>query len=257
MTQKYVLMDQGQKGITQIILNRPEKRNALNLPLIEMLDTMIQEVVQKPDQRVIVIRGEGSAFCTGLDLSETGETKNTERIGRALARLFMTIFTAPLVTIAAVQGYAIAGGAGIASACDIIIAERNTKFGFPEVRRGLISALVSTFLKRQISERYLRELFLLGELISAERAHEIGLINRLVEDGGLMEEVTKCTQSVLKGAPAAIVETKRLLEEMYPGKLTDDMNCALVYHKQSRTHFEAQEGIKAFLEDRKPEWDLS
>lgn len=250
-----ILIDRSYPGVTILTLNRPEKRNALSFQVIRALEKAINETHHRVDQRALILRGEGKAFCTGLDLAETIQIRNAETIGIALSKLFTSLFTSPLVTIAAVQGFAIAGGGGIAAACDLVVAGNETRFGFPEVRRGLVAALVSTFLQRQISERHIRELLLLGELVDAKRAYEMGLVNRVVPEEKILEEALHLAQLALKGAPASIVETKRLLEQIYPRKIGENMEVALMYHKQSRTHLEAQEGIRAFLEDRKPNWD--
>src|SRR5205807_10565833 len=117
--------------------------------------------------------------------------------------------------IAAVHGAAVAGGAGIMSACDFIVAAEKTKIGYPEVRRGLVAGLVMTFLRRQVGERSTRELVLGGELIDAERAREIGLVNRVVARDELMNEAHKFADSILQGAPNAIAQTKRLIEELW------------------------------------------
>src|SRR5205814_10287323 len=159
------------------------------------------------------LRGAGKAFCTGLDLEEAA-VKEPQATAEAAARLFLTLAETRLVTIATVHGAAVAGGAGIMSACDFVIASERTKIGYPEVRRGLVAGLVMTFLRRQLRERDLRELLLASELFDAERAREIGLVNRVVSSGQLESEAQRIAASVLQGAPGAISNSKRLLEEL-------------------------------------------
>jgi len=161
-----------------------------------------------------------------------------------------------LITIAAVHGAAVAGGAGIMSACDFVVAAEGTRIGYPEVRRGLLAGLVMTFLRRQVGERNMRELLLGSELIKAERAKEIGLVNRVVAQDDLIGEAQKFADSVLQGAPKALAQTKRLIEELWWRSMKEDVDLALNYHMQARESDEAREGIAAFNEKRLPNWVL-
>ena len=122
------------------------------------------------------------------------------------------------------------------------------------MRRGLVAGLVMTFLRRQVGERHMRELLLGSELIEAERANEIGLVNRVVANADLMTEAQKFAQSVLQGAPGALAQTKRLMEELWSSSVKDDVELALKYHMRARESEEAREGIAAFNEKRKPKW---
>jgi len=140
------------------------------------------------------------------------------------------------------------------SACDFVVAAERTKIGYPEVRRGLVAGLVMTFLRRQAGERNMRELLLGSELIYAERAKEIGLVNRVVAQNDLMPEALKFAASVLQGAPGAVAQTKRLIDELWWRSVKDDVDLALKYHMQARESDEAREGIAAFNEKRKPKW---
>jgi methylglutaconyl-CoA hydratase len=171
-----------------------------------------------------------------------------------VANTLITISQTHLVTVAAVHGAAVAGGAGIMSACDFVVAAERTKIGYPEVRRGLVAGLVMTFLRRQIGERDMRELLLGSELIDAERAREIGLVNRVVAQDDLMTEALKFAESVLQGAPGAVKQTKRLIDELWWRSVKQDVNLALKYHMEARESAEAREGIAAFNEKRKPNW---
>ena len=140
------------------------------------------------------------------------------------------------------------------SACDYVVAAEGTKIGYPETRRGLVAGLVMTFLRRQVRERDIRELLLGAELIAAERAFEMGLVNRVVPAGEVMNEAQKFAQSVLQGAPNAVLETKRLIEELWSTPVQKDIELALKHHMQARGSAEAREGIAAFNEKRKPNW---
>ena len=140
------------------------------------------------------------------------------------------------------------------SACDFVVAAERTKFGYPEVRRGLVAGLVMTFLRRQLRERDVRELLLASELITAERAKEIGLVTRVVPPNELDAEVDKIISSVLQGAPNALANSKRLLEELWSTSVPEDIDRALQHHMQARGSDEAKEGVAAFLEKRPPRW---
>src|SRR4029453_4256689 len=153
---------------------------------------------------VLILRGAGAAFCTGLDLKEAANTTKAHATAEMVANTLVAISQTRLVTIAAVHGAAVAGGAGIMSACDFVFAAEGTKIGYPEVGRGLVAGLVMTFLRRQIGERNMRELLLGSELIKAEYAKEIGLVNRVVAQDDLMSEAQKFADSVLQGAPHAL-----------------------------------------------------
>lgn len=236
-------------------LNRPDKRNALNVALLQQLCAALAAAEADPASRVLILRGAGTVFCAGLDLTEAAAAEqaqvSAEWLGRALGALSST----RLVTIAAVQGAAIAGGAGLMSACDFAVATHDAKFGYPEVRRGLVPAFIMTFLRRQLRERDARELLLLGKLFDASHAQAIGLINRVVADSAALEtEIRVLTSSLLQAAPDALAETKRLLAQLWPVPLAEDLQRAHDYHLSGRNSPEAKEGIAAFHEKRPPRW---
>ncbi len=217
-----VLIEKQSPQITVVTLNRPERRNSLTIELLNELVASIKVASDQADERVLILRGAGAAFCTGLDLKEAADRKKAHMTAELVAKALTTLAETRLVTIAAVHGAAVAGGAGIMSACDFVVAAEKTKIGYPEVRRGLVAGLVITFLRRQAGERNMRELVLGGELIDAERARGIGLVNRVVAADQLMIEA--------------------------------DVDLALKHHMRARESAEAREGIAAFNERRKPDW---
>ena len=249
-----VLIEKQSPQITVVTLNRPERRNALTLELLSQLCAAIKVASEEPQNRVIILRGAGAAFCAGLDLKEAADQTKAHATAEMVANTLIAVSQTHLVTIAAVHGAAVAGGAGIMSACDFVVAAERTRIGYPEVRRGLVAGLVMTFLRRQVSERNMRELLLGSELIYAERANEIGLVNRVVAQNDLMPEALKFAASVLQGAPGAVAQTKRLIDELWWRSVKDDVDLALKYHMQARESDEAREGIAAFNEKRKPKW---
>jgi len=249
-----VLIEKQTPQITVVTLNRPERRNSLTIQLLNELISAIKVASDQPAERVLILRGAGEAFCTGLDLKAAADQTKAHATAEMVAKTLVAIAETRLVTIAAVHGAAVAGGAGIMTACDYVVAAERTKIGYPEVRRGLVAGLVMTFLRRQVRERNLRELVLGGELIDARRALEIGLVNRVVARDEVMNEAQKFAESVLQGAPNALTNTKRLIEELWSTSVEEDVDLALKHHMQARESAEAREGIAAFNEKRSPNW---
>ena len=249
-----VLIEKQTPQITILTLNRPERRNALTIELLNELIAAIKVASDEPHERVLILRGAGAAFCTGLDLKEAADQSKAHLTAEMVAKTLITLSQTRLITIAAVHGAAVAGGAGIMSACDFVVAAEKTKIGYPEVRRGLVAGLVMTFLRRQVGERTIRELLLGSELIDAKRALELHLINRVVPPHEVIGEALKFANATLEGAPGAIQQTKRLIEELWSSSVQQDVELALKYHMQARESAEAREGIAAFNEKRKPNW---
>jgi methylglutaconyl-CoA hydratase len=240
--------------VTALALNRPEKRNALSIALLEELLTAVQAASADVNRRVLILRGGGPSFCSGLDLGEAADRSSSDRSARALAAVYRAICQSPLVTIAEVHGAVMGGGIGLMAACDLAIAADDTRIAFPEVHRGLVAALVTALVHRQLPDRALRELVLLGQPISATQAMSIGLVTHVVSDDRLRSETHDVAMQVVKGAPGAIARTKRLFDELAARPIADELDRALQYHLQARDADEAAEGIAAFLEKREPLW---
>lgn len=235
-----------------LTLNRPARRNALNLPLLEAFKSAIHEAGGDRDLRVLVVRGAGPVFCSGMDLAETAaEPFKAVELARDI---FLALTSCPLVTIALVQGAAVAGGGGVAAACDFVVMADDAKIGFPEVKRGLVAALVAALLRRQVREAELRELLLVGELIPALRAQKMGLVHRVVPAAELESAAKDIARAMGTGGPGAIAETKALLGRLAPRSLAEDFALALEAHGRTRDSAEAREGSLAFVEKRKPAW---
>jgi methylglutaconyl-CoA hydratase len=250
------LIDAADPAIVLVTLNRPEKRNALSIELIERLTAAITQASSDPTRRVLILRGADPVFCAGLDLHEAADPALSDRSSHRLADLYIALCQCPLVTIAAAQGAAFGGGAGLLAACDLVVAAEDLKIGFPEVHRGLVAALVTCMVRRQLGERAVRELVLLGQSVPAGRALSLGLINRVVPNARLMDEATALAREACNGAPGAIARTKRLLDDVAPRPIADDLRLALKYHLEARESAEAAEGVAAFLEKRPPHWAL-
>jgi methylglutaconyl-CoA hydratase len=239
---------------TILTLNRPERRNALTIELMIEVSDALEAASADAAQRVVILRGAGPAFCAGLDLQETTVMEKAHRSAEMVAKTLLALSQTRLITIAQIHGAAVAGGAGLMSACDFVVAAEGTKIGYPEARRGLVAGLVMTFLRRQLRERHIRELLFTGDLISAERAREIGLVNRVVPVNELQTETQKIVDAVLQNAPTALANTKRLIEELWSSSVKHDVDLALRHHMEARESAEAKEGIAAFLEKRSPNW---
>lgn len=249
-----LLVEKQSPQVITLTLNRPERRNALTIELMLEIAAAIHAAEQDDSQRILILRGAGKAFCTGLDLQEVSESEKAHESAGAVAKMLLAISQTRLITIAAVHGAAVAGGAGIMSACDFAIAAERTKFGYPEAKRGLVAGLVMTFLRRQLRERDVRELLFTGELFEPPRALEIGLINRVVAPNELANEVQKLCASILQNAPGALAHSKRMLEQLWSTSVQEDIEMALGHHMQARESGEAKEGVSAFLEKRSPSW---
>ena len=249
-----VLVEQKDARVTIVTLNRPERRNALTIELMTELTAAVDAAAADEKQRVLILRGAGQAFCAGLDLQETSVVEKAHRSAEMVAKTLLALSETRLITIVQIHGAAVAGGAGLMSACDFVVAAERTKIGYPETKRGLVAGLVMTFLRRQLRERDIRELLFTGDLISAERAREIGLVNRVVAPNELENETSKIVAAVLQGAPDALANTKRLIEELWGSSVQQDVERALRHHMKARESAEAKEGIAAFLEKRSPNW---
>jgi methylglutaconyl-CoA hydratase len=203
-----------------------------------------------------VLTGAGPAFCAGMDLDEIA-AETPERAGAAAGRLLellRKLHALELPTIAAVNGAAVAGGAGIASACDFVLAVRGAKIGYPEVRRGLVAAMVMTFLVRQVGDRAARHLMLTGELIDADEAARIGWAGATVEPAELWPRVDALVGSLAQAGPRSLAATKQLFDGLGTEPLSAELDMSRESHLTARLSEEAREGTAAFLEKRKPKW---
>ncbi|MDK1021572.1 MAG: enoyl-CoA hydratase/isomerase family protein [Candidatus Hydrogenedentes bacterium] len=255
MSEDLVLVDTSRPHIRLITMNRPDKRNALNIPLLEAFCHAVDEANHDADTRVIVITGAGPVFCAGLDLTEARDTAKSHQSGELVGKALKAIMSSPHTTIAAARGAAIAGGAGFMLACDLSVVADDFRVGFVEVRRGLVAAFVMTFLRRKVGEPKAREMLLLGELMNAEEAKAAGLVNRVVSAERIMGEAFAFAYAALKGAPMAIRRTKKLFDELYHLPVSEHIDHANEFHKDMRTTEEAKEGLAAYAEKRLPKWD--
>lgn len=254
MASSLVLSEIAGPGITRLTLNRAEKRNALSVELMQSLLTALTAAEQDTAQRVLILTGAGPVFCAGLDLAEAADPGRSHQSAELIAQMLQRLSESRLVTIAVVRGAAIAGGAGLMSACDFALAEESAQIGYPETRRGLVAALVMTFVRRQLRERDARRILLTGETFSARHAESIGLINSALGGEQLMPAALRIAAEVMQGGPEAVGRTKQLLAQLWPSPLPADLERAMATHLGTRQSAEIQEGIAAFREKRPPKW---
>jgi methylglutaconyl-CoA hydratase len=244
--------------VATIMLNRPDKRNAISFELIDDLLRALKEV-ETSDAIVLIVTGAGKAFSAGMDLENLkaliGRTpeQNLED-SQTMVRLFRSLYEFPKVTIAAVNGPAIAGGSGLALLCDFTLAVPEAKFGYTEVRIGFVPAIVSTFLLRQTGEKHARDLLLTGRIIGAEEAARMGLVNEIVAPENLMMRARELAALLMENSPASLRATKKLLNDHARAELDTQIEAALRENAAVRTTADFREGIASFLEKRKPVW---
>lgn len=247
-----------ESGIATITLNRPERRNAISYELIDELLAALDEL-EKSASRVIVLTGAGRVFCAGMDLEElkslAGKThaeniKDSSRV----AALFRRIYDFPKPTIAAVNGSAVAGGAGIATMCDFTVAAANARFAYSEVRIGFIPAIVSAILVWQVGHKVARDLLLSGRQFDANEAQRYGLVCEVTEADELMPRAYELARRLLENSPASLRDTKKLLNGFIATQLDMQISQAIEANAASRETDDFREGVASFLEKRKPNW---
>ena len=239
-------------GVARITLNRPAKRNALNDELISSLKTLLSQANDDQDVRVIVLSGAGSDFCSGADLAalqkiSTASVADNLADAGALMQLFLLIRTTRQPVIAAVKGRALAGGCGLASACDLVLAARSSRFGYPEVKIGFVPAMVMAILRRNVSEKRAFELVTLGGEIAAEDAVAMGLANRVIDDEAFDDEVDAFIEQFAKVSSSAVALTKRLLYQTDAMSFEDALHCGVDTNVTARMSADCQKGIERFL----------
>jgi methylglutaconyl-CoA hydratase len=252
------LLKERQGKVARLILNRPERHNAFDEALIEELTQAIDEAENDPSVRVLVLAANGKSFSAGADLdwmrrmAAYSEEENLADANR-LALLLQRLNFIPKPTVAAVQGAALGGGVGLVASCDIAIGTTQAVFGLTEVRIGLIPATIGPYVVQAIGERAARRYFLTGERFDAATARELGLLHEVAED--LEAAVARHVEALLLGGPEALAATKKLIRRVGRGPI----NAAMIEDTaariaRARAGGEAREGIAAFFEKRKPNW---
>jgi enoyl-CoA hydratase len=240
-------------GVQIITINRPEAKNALNGAVAQGIADAVDELDESDDLQVGVLTGAGGTFCAGMDLKAflRGETPTVGK--RGLGGITQAPPRKPL--IGAVEGWAVAGGFELLLACDMVVAARTSKFGVPEVKRGLVAgAGAAMLLSQRIPQAIALELLLTGDPITAERAAELGLVNRLTPEGGALDGAVELGQAIAANGPLAVAITKQI------ARSSSDWTFAEGWKNQNRlmepvfTSEDAREGATAFAEKRPPVW---
>ncbi len=244
--------------IATLTLSRAEKRNAICHALIDEFLAALNEVEHSAAQ-VLIVAAEGKAFCAGLDMEDLKAlVTHTEEENRAhsqrIATLFRSLYDFPKTTIAAVNGAAIAGGAGLAMLCDFTLASTAASFGYTEVRIGFVPAVVSVFLLRQVGEKHARDLLLTGRIITAEEAYRMGLVNEVVQAAELQAAARRLAHQLLENSPASLRATKALLRSYAGDALSRDIQGGIDANASLRKSADFEEGVRSFLERRTPRW---
>jgi methylglutaconyl-CoA hydratase len=238
-------------GVARITLNRPDKRNAITDEMISALRGALQRASQDSAIRLLLIRGAGKDFCAGLDLSEVLRSAEDASASIASARRLGDMYIAmrrhPKPIVAAVQGRALGGGAGIATACDLIVAAESAQFGYPEVKLGFIPAIVTTMLRRAVNERQAMELALTGEPVSAPRAYALGLINRVYPDAEFDAAVERYVAALAGQSATAMSLSKTLLYQTDGMSFEASIEAGVQANVEARTTDDFKRGVERFL----------
>lgn len=245
--------------VATVRLNRPESHNALTPLMIEELTAAFGDLGERQTVRVIVLTGNGRSFCAGADLGmmrAAADYTFEENLadGEAIFDLMWAVDSCPKPVVGRINGAAIGGGAGLTACCDITVAVDRAKFAFSEVRLGIVPAVISPFVVAKIGSANSRELFLTGELFTAQRAAQVGLVQHVVDEASLDEMVDERVQQLLMGAPGAQSDAKKLVRIVANESKAEMRDFTADLIAQRRAGEEGREGMSAFLEKRKPKW---
>lgn len=244
------------EGVARITLNRPEKRNALDVEMIAGIRRALAERAIDEAVRVVLISGAGSDFCAGADLAAIeqlshGTVMENVADARHLGDLFLEMRRHPRPIIAAVRGRALAGGCGIATAADIVLAAESAQFGYPEIKVGFVPAMVMAILRRSVSEKRAVELLATGEIISARTALEIGMINRVFADAAFDNEVQSYAAKLATRSSSALALTKSLFYQMDTVAFDAALSAGVQTNALARLTEDCRRGIQQFLKNPK------
>lgn len=244
-------------GVAELVLNRPDKRNALDDRTVAALAASLDRARRDDDCRVVLLRGAGPAFCAGADLSElakiaagTGPLENLTDAS-ALGDLFIAMRRLPKPIVAAVHGHAFAGGAGLATACDLVVASEDAVFGYPEVHLGFVPAMVMALLRRAVGEKTAFELVARGGRIGAAEAQRLGLVNQLFAAQTFEDDAREYARELADRSPSALHLIKRLLYGMDGASFEEAIARGAEVNVLARMTEDARDGVRGFLERRK------
>ena len=250
--QPLVLCEVEEAGVARVTLNRPKKRNALNAAMIAELSRHVARLGDDPHVRVVALRGAGGDFCAGADLAELAASRDLgpeEGLAQAqhLGDVFVAVRRLPKPIVAVVEGHALGGGCGLASACDLVLAHQEARFGYPEVRIGLVPALVMAVLRRRVSESTAFELAVRGHPIGATEAKALGLVDRVVPGEAFEPAVREYLAELADRPPTAVALTKRLVYGTEGASFEDAVARGAEVNAVARLTRECREGVDRFL----------
>jgi methylglutaconyl-CoA hydratase len=240
------------RGVLTLTLNRPEKRNALNAAIVDGLAAGIAQAEFDPEVRVLAIRGAGKDFCAGADLEELlasadHSLEQNERHALALGEIFLALRALPKPTVAVVHGRALAGGAGLATACDLVLASDTARIGYPEIERGFVPAMVMTMLRRAVGEKRAFDLVATGRQLSAAEAEQCGLVSRVLPAEGFDAEADRLLAELAERSVSALALTKQLFTELDGRSFQDGILLGARVNALSRTTDDFKRAIAGFL----------
>lgn len=240
-------------GVLTLTLNRPDKRNALDTPTLDALHAELERADLDGDVRVVAIRGAGKDFCAGADLAEllasAGQTaEENERTALHLGGLFIKIRDLPKPVVAVVHGRALAGGAGLATACDLVLAAATARFGYPEIQRGFVPAMVMTLLRRLTGEKVAFDLAATGRVLTAAEAHAAGLVSRVIDDAGFEAESARILGALASASGSALALTKRQFYQLDGMSFEEGIALGAQVNALARSTPDFKRAIAAFLD---------
>jgi methylglutaconyl-CoA hydratase len=251
------LLLERRESVAVLTLNRPEVKNALSPELLLALQERLSELETDCTIRAVVLTGAGGVFSSGADLANlknllSASAEAQKRDSSLIAQTLKQLYQFPKPIIAALEGAAIAGGAGLATACDLVVATQDCKIGYTEVKLGFVAAIVSVFLIRAVGEKHARDLLLTGRLLLAPEAERLGLVNRVVSNGAALETAISWAAEIALNSSTALSTTKELLSSLYGMGLDESLNHATTVNAWIRGTDDLRAGITAFLEQKKP-----
>jgi methylglutaconyl-CoA hydratase len=260
-TSGLVRIEATEAGAATLTMNRPDRKNAFGPDLISALSDAFETVQGAEGVRVVFLRGAGGMFSAGADLEWMRESallteSDNREDAMALATMLKRLWDMPALTVALIEGGAFGGGAGLAAACDLAVAVKDARFSFSEVRLGLVPAVISPYVAAAVGPRAARALFATARVFDAEEARRLGLVSEVVADAAGLEAVqARIAREALACAPGAVADAKRLVGEVF-GREIDHGLMELTARRiaAARVSEEGQEGVRAFLEKRKPAW---
>ncbi|MGE3154626.1 MAG: enoyl-CoA hydratase-related protein [Nitrospiraceae bacterium] len=258
MSESTVLIEQ-QGAVARVTLNRPDRRNSFDGPMIGELCEAFETVDRGQAVRVVVLGGAGAVFCAGADLRWMGaggavSSQQARADAERLVRLYRAIDECPCPVIARVQGSAFGGGVGLLAVCDVVVAAEDASFALSEARLGLVPAVIAPFLLRKAGESFMRRYALTGETFSVSTARQFDLVHDVVERNGLDKRIDELIESVFQLAPQALRRTKALLRQVVQSSEAERWRLCAEANAEARLSEEGREGIQSFTAKRTPSW---